>query len=119
MKSFAQSNPVLMQGGPGPGSPRPPWSTPGQQERLTACLTRLEILGTAAQPHAVSTFREHLSGTWRLLTAWGLPEFLCHSGLFHSIYGSQTIDAHGISEEQRRELMRLVGRKAERLVFLF
>jgi hypothetical protein len=108
-----------MQSSPNPDSPCPPWPTFGQQERLTACLARLVAMGTGSRPHAVSTFYEHLLGTWRILTVWGLPEFVCVAGLFHSIYGSQTMDRHGTSKEVRAELLRLVGHEAERLVFLF
>ena len=34
-------------------------------------------------------FLEHLSGVQAVLQSWNEPEYVCNTGLFHSVYGTE------------------------------
>lgn len=83
---------------------------------LVAALARM---GAGALPHSGRSLERHLTGTYRLLEAWGCDAHVCTAGLFHSIYGTNAFGAACQALEARAELQALIGDRAERLVYLF
>jgi len=69
--------------------------------------------------HSGRTFLEHLKGTRQLLKDWGMPEHVQIGGLYHSIYGTNIFTVQSAPFEDREVLEMLIGKKAERLAFLF
>ena len=50
------------------------------------CLSRLILLRCI---YAGCLFLEHLSGVSVVLQSWNEPEYVCNTGLFHSVYGTE------------------------------
>lgn len=67
------------------------------------------------------TLFTHLRGTYDLLDQWGAAEHVKVAGLFHSIYGTNTFRHQCLQPTAKnRELVaKLIGPKAEHLVYLF
>jgi hypothetical protein len=60
-----------------------------------------------------------LTGTESMVRQWGLDEDVCKAALFHSIYGTNAFGRCCLDLSQRGELQVLIGRDAEKLVYLF
>jgi len=84
-------------------------------KRLTEYLLNL---GVNAVGHTQKTYLGHLLAVERLLEAAGCPRGVCHSGLFHSIYGTELFQGFTLPLEKRDEIRELVGERAERLAYL-
>ncbi len=85
------------------------------------CAVRaIRSLGCAMSlRHSNRSFRDHLVGTWNILTAWNQPHVICRAGLLHSAY-STSFYPHALFAVTKRQYIRdLVGRRAEALVFKF
>lgn len=81
-----------------------------------------EALGLLDADHSIHggrNLRAHLVGTAELLSAWGCCDHVCAAGMFHSIYGTNAFRAVQLKHPERRWLRALIGRQAERLVYLF
>lgn len=71
-------------------------------------------------PHARGrSLSAHLRGTREILRAWRQPRWIQLAGLFHSIYGTEEYEKPVLNFEQRSDLRSLIGRRAERLIYLF
>lgn len=66
-----------------------------------------------------ATFDEHLTGVQSVLRFWKAPEYLASAGLFHSIYGSEGFQGFCLPLSERGELRKIIGTKAEFLVWIF
>jgi hypothetical protein len=75
--------------------------------------------GADDKPHAVGSFRDHLAGTWQILTAWRQPLALRRLGLYHSFYSTEFYRPQLLAFEERALLREAVGPAAESLAFLF
>jgi hypothetical protein len=97
-----------------------PWTTmPAQQMTLATRLRALQLRDQSWSSHATSSFRDHLLGTWRILTHWGQSPDICAAGLFHSIYGPSDGTYPLFDIKERSDIKLLIGTAAEDLVFLF
>lgn len=67
--------------------------------------------------HSGRTLFEHLKGVHDLLRDWDNEHHVCLAGLFHSIYGTRTFKHQSLSD--RGELVKMIGPRAELLVFYF
>lgn len=79
----------------------------------------LEELGVGRTQHSKRTLLDHLVGTRALLRTWGNPGAICTAGLFHSIYGTYVFARPSAELDQRPEISAIIGKRAERLVYLF
>jgi uncharacterized protein DUF6817 len=86
-----------------------------QRRQVTFLLER----GTAAISHSGTTLLVHLVNTRNLLNRWGARPALCDAGLYHSVYGTGEFGTGIAQWDERSMIRRLIGREAERLVFLF
>jgi hypothetical protein len=75
-------------------------------------------LGTEQVAHTDGTFLAHLIGVYRDLQGWGCDEAICRAGMFHSIYGTERFSRFALPLDQRSEVRRLIGERAERLAYL-
>lgn len=66
------------------------------------------------------SFLDHLTGTESILSAWDCPTHLCHAGLFHSIYGTESFQAFSVplTTEARSRVRGVIGERAEMLAFV-
>ncbi len=93
-------------------------------------LNRLYGFTTHLSPHSQSpanpfthagfpgNFFDHLTGVYKILLAWGQPQYVVRAGLFHSVYG--TFDyRYSIFDlrEGRDKLAELIGLGSEELAF--
>lgn len=69
--------------------------------------------------HSSRTLREHLVGTFNILTRWDVVEDVRLAGLFHSAYGTASFRHATLSVEQRALLRDAIGDRAELLVFAY
>jgi hypothetical protein len=69
--------------------------------------------------HSSRTLNDHLKGTYQLLKLWGNTKSVCFAGLFHSVYGTNYFKTKTLEITERKKIITLIGRKAERLVYLF
>jgi (p)ppGpp synthase/HD superfamily hydrolase len=88
-------------------------------DQLSCGVEYLVQLGADRTRHSDCTLLDHLAGLHRDLTAWQCSEDVCMAGLFHSIYGTQSFHHKSISLERRDEVRRVIGARAERLVYLY
>lgn len=82
-------------------------------------LDALNRWGTDQTGHSDGSLLDHLTGTADRLRAWGNPPVICHAGLFHSIYGTQSFKIQTVPLDRRAEVAALIGPEAERLAYLF
>jgi hypothetical protein len=111
---FRWSEPLALEPAGGRDRDRSPrfWSP------VTRIFQSLAARGADQQPHGTGTLREHLTGTWRILSAWRRTESLQLAGLLHSGYGTDIFEVGLFSEGERREIAQLIGPAAEELVML-
>jgi hypothetical protein len=76
-------------------------------------------LGFFEFSHSNRNFKEHLVGVYGILRAWGLPEWVCLAGLFHSVYGTKSFHGTAVPIKHRKEMRAILGKESERLVYLF
>ena len=82
-------------------------------------LELLERLGAGRMSHSRGTLLAHLVATHDLLQAWGNAPEVCVAGGFHSIYGTYVYDGRAASLDERPAVRRVIGERAEQLVYLF
>ncbi len=82
-------------------------------------IESLENLNANSIAHSSTTLLRHLVRTYQLLKKWEAPEYVCISGLYHSIYGTQTFKKFLIDPQQREKLRKLVPSDSENLVYYF
>ena len=76
-------------------------------------------LNTDSLSHSQGTLIDHLQKTYELLKQWNNPDYVCLSGLFHSIYGTQIYKKQTLGLEKRNIIKNAIGIEAEYLVYLF
>ncbi len=86
--------------------------------QLDAYCELLRQLGAHRISHYGRPLLSHLKGVYALLVEWNNPQETCVAGLFHSIYGTERLDA-GQRSPGRAELRAVIGERSEELVFLF
>ena len=67
--------------------------------------------------HSNKNFYEHLCNVEDILKICKCEEYVCLSGLYHSIYGTNFFDAS--LNVQRKKIKEIIGDKAENLVWIF
>ena len=82
-------------------------------------MESLKNLNANSISHSSTTLLRHLVRTYQLLKKWKVPEYVCVSGLYHSIYGTQTFQKFLIDPQQREPLLELVSYRSEKLVYYF
>src|SRR6185369_3636823 len=87
---------------------------PAPPKHLTDFLV---TLGIERVPHTQKNYLAHLISVYNLMKAHGFEEEFCLAGLFHSIYGTEQFQGFKLTLDERPELERLIGRRAERLAF--
>jgi len=88
-------------------------------DRFQKCLEFLAALPFVHAAHSGSTYLCHLIRTQQLLASWGCDEYLCFAGMFHSIYGTESLEQAVVDSNDREEVVSLVGADAEELVYLY
>jgi len=89
---------------------------------LGPCLDVLARRGAGEIWHKHGTFLDHLIGVWRILAAWEQPADVCRLGLMHSVYSNSFVRMKvfdGDAAEERADVRRLIGQRAEALVHTF
>jgi hypothetical protein len=81
-------------------------------------LRFLRDCGAGQVAHSGITLIAHLVATSRLMRSWGAPPFACDAALFHSVYGSLG-GSQLMRSVSRSDIRKLIGSRAERLVFLY
>lgn len=84
----------------------------------------LKDLGVGEFAHLNGRLEDHLLGTYKLLSDSNNPTFICLAGLYHAVYGTQPMKALGIPHNQyspsdRPKIRRIIGTRAEALVYLY
>lgn len=99
------------------GAPAAPWYAYTPERKR---LVFLREAGVGSVRHnSEGDLMPHLLGTRDLLREWGAGEELCSAGLFHSLYGTQYFDTATLPETARKDVRRVIGAKAEHLVWLW
>lgn len=80
---------------------------------------QLSALGAGDFAHLNGTLETHLIAVHDLLEAWGASRTLCRAGLYHAAYGTAGFTDALVSLDQRREISRLIGAEAERVVYIY
>ncbi|HEL3815306.1 TPA: hypothetical protein UMY79_002198 [Stenotrophomonas maltophilia] len=79
----------------------------------------LSLLRADQVPHSGRTLKDHLEGTGRILREWRCDEAVCIAGMFHSIYGTNVFGFKRLGWSDRPLVGRMLGERAEHLVYLF
>lgn len=82
-------------------------------------LKQLEELSVSNFEHLNGDLLSHLLGIFQILEEWGSPEFLCYAGLFHAVYGTFAYQNPVVGTNARKEIVGIIGEKAETLVYLY
>ena len=96
----------------------------GKQLSGTTVSPRVSAIAQALEParaigHSGRSFLHHLSGTFLLLVNWRVPAHVQLAGLFHSAYSTSYFGGRLFDVANRNALMRLVGPRAEALIYHF
>ncbi len=78
----------------------------------------LIALGIDKVAHSQKTYLAHLVNVYRLMEDEGCTPELCAAGMFHSIYGTEKFQGFKLGLEQRDDVRRLIGERAELLGYL-
>jgi hypothetical protein len=87
-------------------------------EQLKPLTDFLVALGIARVSHTKSTYLAHLISVYQDMKKAGCTEEVSRAGLFHSIYGTELFQGFKLPLEQRVELRRMIGERAEKLAYL-
>lgn len=87
--------------------------------RESARLAFLEKVSAGQIGHSGENLLDHLKGVRDVLAGWEERPELCSAGLFHSVYGTESFQSGPISADCRHEVSALIGKRAERLAWLF
>ena len=79
----------------------------------------LELSGAANTRHSGRTLLEHLMNTHGILKSFGASGEVCAAGALHSIYGTTVFGHESLSIKDRPLVRYVIGKRAERLVYLF
>lgn len=82
-------------------------------------INRLRRWGAANVAHSGSGFLDHLVGTYRITTNWGLDRRVRLAALFHAVYGVAMQAERVASGLPRDDLRAIIGDEAEELVWCF
>jgi hypothetical protein len=85
---------------------------------LTSLTAYLAERGTKEVDHGGVDFLFHLEGVYHYLERWGCAEHVRLAGLFHSVYGTEAFQDFALPQNSRKEVRRLIGEAAERLVYI-
>lgn len=80
---------------------------------------KLFQLGAEGFEHVDGSLIEHLNGTRGLLREWSASMELQDAGLYHAAYGTAGFDECLVSVQQRGEIAKIIGEKAEELVYQY
>lgn len=80
---------------------------------------RLRELGANHLGHTDRSLMDHLIGTGEILRQWDCDVDVCVAGVFHSIYGTNAFVRSCMDKNDRDRLRNMIGKRAERLAFLF
>ena len=75
-------------------------------------------LGIEKVAHTQKNYLGHLLAVYRFMKDAGCDEDVCRAGMFHSIYGTEKFQGFKLPLEQRDDIRKLVGDRAERLAYL-
>lgn len=75
--------------------------------------------GASSTAHSGNKLWDHLLGVHRILHAVGSSDYVCHAGLFHSVYGTHLFKTATIPASNRSDIKNLIGLDAESLVWAF
>jgi len=81
------------------------------------CINYLISKKTNTIPHGNKNLFQHLINVYDKLKKWNCHEDICYAGLFHSIYGNNSFTFK--TEADREIIKKLIGKKAELLVYLY
>lgn len=81
------------------------------------CINYLISKKTNNVPHYNKNLFQHLVNIYNKLRSWDCNEDICYAGLFHSIYGNEIFSVK--TETDRQVIEKLIGKKAEYLVYLY
>ena len=81
------------------------------------CINYLISKKTNDVPHYNKNLFQHLVNIYNKLRSWDCNEDICYAGLFHSIYGNEIFSVK--TETDRQVIEKLIGKKAESLVYLY
>tara|TARA_R110000787_G_scaffold45375_2_gene110712 strand:- start:59 stop:922 length:864 start_codon:yes stop_codon:yes gene_type:complete len=81
------------------------------------CINYLISKKTNNVPHYNKNLFQHLVNIYNKLRSWDCNEDICYAGLFHSIYGNEIFSVK--TETDRQVIEKLIGKKAESLVYLY
>ncbi|NKC02202.1 MAG: hypothetical protein GKR90_27385 [Pseudomonadales bacterium] len=82
-------------------------------------LALLDEFSPSEHEHEKGTLRDHLVGTYNLLSDWDNPVSVALGGLFHSIYGTQYYRTSSTGLNSRSKIADIIGEEAEELAYLF
>jgi hypothetical protein len=88
-----------------------------EEHEVLQFLRRIQV--PSQLDHSGRMFIDHLTGTWQLLRRWRVPTAVSRAGLLHSAYSTVFYPRAIFSLSERNLVKQLIGRQAERLVFLF
>src|SRR5215470_15241653 len=65
------------------------------------------------------SLQDHLIGTMQILSHWSQPRDVIAAGLLHSVYGTDVYRPALVSLAERKKVVAIAGKAAERLAYLF
>lgn len=75
-------------------------------------------VGATEVTHSTKSYLAHAIGVRSDLMSWGRDDDFSNIGLFHSIYGTELFQGFVLPLEQRHEVQKLIGDRAEWLSYL-
>jgi hypothetical protein len=83
-------------------------------------LTLLNRCRAGQSWHKHGTFRDHLTGVYRMLKLWGQDRETCLCGLFHSVYSNEYVDLALFDPQHGRDVLAgQLGAEVEATIHLF
>jgi hypothetical protein len=92
----------------------------GVDPQIGEVLSVLDQKSAAEDWHKHGTFKDHLTGVYRMLSLWEQPKDVCLCGLLHSVYSNEYVDLALFEASKGRDVLKqLVGPETENLIFTF
>jgi hypothetical protein len=93
--------------------------TPYGETGMDDKFRRLSELGAGEFEHLNGSLIEHLQGTRKILDEWAASTVLKDAGLYHAAYGTAGFDENLVSTSKRNEISKIIGPKAEEIVYQY
>jgi hypothetical protein len=86
---------------------------------IEGLVRALKGLAGANVSQLTPQLQRHFEGTCERLRSWNAPEWLCHAGLYHAVYGTYGFHPQLVEPGRRQEVAEVIGAQSEEMAYFY